>query len=241
MTFGRWLLVHSLSISILLMLGVGYMFKNELKLNEAYRQLLKIDADTISLSSKENNEDDQNSKDSKKTVRELEESKATKENTLSFKAPIEQKDPAVSTLSMNDTDKEEAKITAKLSYPKETELNTIISESIEPSKVEEVTESENHLLSARQAYWNKDYQSAIDFYSKAMTNSPNSSDLYGELGNLYYGLKDYDLASSNYLEAGSLMIKNNEDNRAKQIYDILLSIAPDKAKLLLALKNEHNQ
>lgn len=174
MTFGRWLLVHSLSVSILIMLGAAYYFKNELKLNEAYRELLQIDPDAMQV------------------VKKLKPSMQQSSDNQMFNdsSPIEQKD---------------------------------------------------YLLMARQAYWQQDYASAIGYYAREMLKTPNSPDLYGELGNLYYGLKNYERASNNYLKAGKLMLEFNDDARAKQIYEILVSIAPEKANMLLSFKNNKYQ
>lgn len=43
MTFGRWLLIHSFSIFIVVMFILGYVYREELQLQQAYQQLLNLD------------------------------------------------------------------------------------------------------------------------------------------------------------------------------------------------------
>ncbi len=99
----------------------------------------------------------------------------------------------------------------------------------------------DYLLKAREAYRDKNYQTAIQLYSNEITKNPNSADLYGELGNIYYSLNNYDVASVHYLKAGELFIQNLDEIRAKQVYDILISIAPARAERLLQLRNQQHQ
>jgi TolA-binding protein len=42
MTFGRWLLVHSFSIFLVVVLLLGYLYRDELQLQQAYNQLLNL-------------------------------------------------------------------------------------------------------------------------------------------------------------------------------------------------------
>ncbi len=227
MTFGRWLLVHSLSISILVMLGVGYYFKNELKLNEAYSQLLQIDPDSISLPS-------HSTKNSSKKS-ELQEDQVVELTVV--KKPASNDVVILPEQALSDMSSEHSNTEAV------SEKNTVIDKQLISTNVNQlnVNEQSDYLLMARQAFWDKNYQSSINYYAKEMVKTPKSPDLYGELGNLYYGLKNYELASHNYLEAGKLMIEIDDQVRAKQMYDILLSLAPEKADVLLTLKNDKYQ
>lgn len=43
MTFGRWLLIHSFSIFLVGVLIFGYLYRDELQLEQAYQQLLNLD------------------------------------------------------------------------------------------------------------------------------------------------------------------------------------------------------
>jgi len=46
MTFGRWLLIHSFSIFLVSLLVLGYLYREELQLEQAYQQLLNLDPPT---------------------------------------------------------------------------------------------------------------------------------------------------------------------------------------------------
>ncbi len=48
MTFGRWLLIHSFSIFLVSLMILGYYFREELQLEQAYQQLLNLDDKTLS-------------------------------------------------------------------------------------------------------------------------------------------------------------------------------------------------
>ncbi len=47
MTFGRWLLINSFNISIVSLIAIGYIYREELQLGEAVDQLLLIEPTTI--------------------------------------------------------------------------------------------------------------------------------------------------------------------------------------------------
>ncbi len=48
MTFGRWLLIHSFSIFLVVILVLGYIYREELKLEQAYSQILDLgNAETV--------------------------------------------------------------------------------------------------------------------------------------------------------------------------------------------------
>lgn len=253
MTFGRWLLVHSLSISILVMLGVGYFFKNELKLNEAYSQLLEIDKKAISLAAKPATEESASKEPASKELV----SKEPALIELVKPAPIQARIAAVQEKEKKAIVKVEPSAIyqeAPVDVFDETASKAKLDTSNLPSTLKATKEAPqfsnntkeseqpvDFLLLARQAYWDENYQLALENYEKELEKMPNSPDLYGEIGNLYYGLKRFDLASTNYLEAGKIMLELNDQARAKKIYDILISIAPDKAEMLLSIKNDKYQ
>lgn len=221
MTFGRWLLVHSFSISILAMLAIGYFYKDELKLNEAYKQLLQLDTSNIpSLDSSDIEPKVE------KQVEEIDEDDSNivlKQDEPVELEPNKTKEPIDTTPEKKSLDKiENLTVISTLSGTKE-------------------SKPKDYLLLAREAFWNKDYQLSIDYYNLEIEKSPEIADLYGEVGNVYYGLKDFDSASDFYLKAGELFLNSSEEGRAKQIYDILLSIAPNKASTLLEIKNQQHQ
>ncbi len=237
MTFGRWLLVHSLSICILIMLGLGYVYKEELKLQEAYSQLLSIDSEALT-QEKENSS-------SGTTVSGKEVNSSSNQN-MQVRETNGATNPVVAQGNqqvVNVLSKSSSTVTLKRPLPK-TKVEPIAS-TLKPQErlQESVTNNTDidYLLQAREAYWDKNYQLAVNLYTDEINKTPDSPDLYGELGNIYYRLNNYEIASSHYLKAGELFIKTNDQLRAKQIYDILISIAPAKAQILLNFKNQQQQ
>ncbi len=214
MTFGRWLLVHSLSISILVMLGVGFFFKDELKLNEAYSQLLQLDESTIK------NLRDGGVQETKPPIEALEmvEESATQVELSS--PPLSE--PVVKEETVAEKQQEK-------SFEPEVKSESSVISSV-------INEPVDYLLKAREAYWDNEFQYAIELYSAEIKKNPSSPDLYGEIGNIYYGLDNYSAASDYYLKAGELFLQANDDIRAKQIYEILVTISPEKAQQLLDVR-----
>ncbi len=51
MTFGRWLLIHSFSIFLVTLLILGYIYREELKLEQAYQQLLNLEPEKVTITS----------------------------------------------------------------------------------------------------------------------------------------------------------------------------------------------
>lgn len=227
MTFARWLLVHSLSICILIMLIIGYFFKDELKLNQAYHQLLNLEPDSI-VAQVENNLNKPNTKVYEPKKRAISSQASNAEATQSTHS-----DFAKTTQQPANESKVEAHNTTL--NTKTTFDNTHLQVNPEPVfKDDKPTKS--FLYLAREAYWQKEYQKSLNFYKQAIEKEPSSADLYGEVGNVHFGLKQLAPASNFYLMAGELFLKTGQDDRAKEVYDILASISPEKAEKLLAIK-----
>lgn len=220
MTFGRWILVNSFSISILIMLGIGYVYKDELKLNEAYRQLLVIDPEKVLVSPKA---------DSVETAQE------------SSKKPLENSKPIVveSTLSKKESFSSVAEPVQKIeplinnNEISSTTLDTEVNQSNQSKPV-----VKNLLNDARKAYWEKDYEKSVTLYQSQIKTQPNVADIYGELGNVFFTMGSNETAAKHYFEAGQLFLQQKQDQRAKQVYEILSKLAPKLAQQLLDNKNQ---
>lgn len=57
MTFGRWLLIHSFSIFLLILFFLGYIYRDELKLVQAYEQLLNLDDKPLKIGKSESTDE----------------------------------------------------------------------------------------------------------------------------------------------------------------------------------------
>ncbi len=191
MSFGRWLLVNSFSIILLTLFMVGYVYRSELQLENAFNQLLNIDpvpsislADTSKPSSTEKNQD-----------------------------VIEQKSADVKAIT--DPVIDEGKEAVKALSSNLTAAPTV--STVPPPKIEsvEISGERNQLYLARQAYWDKNYADAIYFYRQLIQQNRNNPDYLGELGNIYYSLNDNQNAAKLYYQAAILFVNNNQRDRAQ--------------------------
>ena len=183
MTFGRWLLVHSFSIFLVCLLLLGYVYRDELKLEQAYQQLLNFDSE------------EQVAVDSAKSD----------EITPSSEPVIENKDSQLTTESAP-----KAEISESLTQPS-MELQT------KPTVSEVIIEQDALLFQARQAYWDKNYEQAIQGYQQLIQKEPNNPDYFGELGNIYYSLNDFPNASRHYSQAALVLIQHNKMEQARSL------------------------
>lgn len=166
MTFGRWLLTHSFSIFLLILIFIGYFYRDQLQLEKAYEQLLMMDVVSESIN-------DSNSKE---------------------KVPPKDIKP-------------------DLESPKKE--NSIVQLESVPTISRNLPDIDILLLSARQAYWDRDYQKAIYKYQQLIQSDNNNPDFRGELGNIYYSLNDYPNASNLYYQAALILIEQNQHERAR--------------------------
>jgi tetratricopeptide (TPR) repeat protein len=76
---------------------------------------------------------------------------------------------------------------------------------------------EQLLMSARQAYWNRDYRTSIDRYRQLLNQQPQNPDFNGELGNVYYAMNDYSRAAQQYYRAALLLLDQDQVEAARQL------------------------
>lgn len=168
MTFGRWLLIHSFSIFLVILFFVGYLYRDELQLEQAYQQLLNLEPKK--LTAKDSNvPEDQSMQPEKAAPGSVQEISPV---------PLIESTPTLS--------------------------KTII-------------QQDDLLFKARKAYWNKDYQDAINLYQQLIQDDNRNPDYRGELGNIYYALNDYPNASRQYYQAALILIDINQIERARHL------------------------
>ena len=194
MSFGRWLLVNSFSIFLLGLFFFGYIYRDELQLENAYHQLFKIDPKTvITLSPRTGQPQIVEQQANNKVDQQMEKSKS-----------------AIVT---------EKQSTAKLDELLKT-VPTVSSPPVEASKkdggsVVATLSAEERLYMARQAHWDKNYTDAIYLYRQLIQENSNNPDYLGELGNIYYSLNDNQNASRLYFQAAMVFINHNQPDRAR--------------------------
>ncbi|EIJ35691.1 tetratricopeptide repeat protein [Thiothrix nivea] len=86
------------------------------------------------------------------------------------------------------------------------------------------------LRAAREAYWSNELDSAVEFYSSLLKQSPDSIDYKGELANVYWKLGDTEKASALFVEIAP---KLAEQGRVTEAFNMKLyvdMVDPELAK-----------
>ena len=190
MTFGRWLLIHSFSIFLVTLLILGYVYREELQLEQAYEQLLKIEPDKLTMADKP--------------------SEADAEPALTTDEPELTPQPTLIPRA------EEPTLTSKKAV--DAEISGTAFES-EPRLTlpEPVFELDNILRLARKAYWDKNYSESIRLYQRLIEQDDKNADYFGELGNIYYSLNDDQNASRAFYQAAMILIEQNKPQDAARL------------------------
>ncbi len=208
MSFGRWLLVHSFTLLLLILILAGYFFRTELKLEMAYQQLLNLNPEPITEIEKE---------ESAETVVEVETQASTVDNNIQTKKPEieikEEKTPSASTTTL----------------PRVSTVTTTPEKKVDPA---EISKTDNRLFQARQAYWDKNYADAIYLYRQLIQENGFNPDYLGELGNIYYSLNDTQNASQLYYQAALQFIELKETDRARSLVAPIIAMNRDLGEKL---------
>jgi tetratricopeptide (TPR) repeat protein len=196
MTFGRWLLVHSFSIFLVTLLVVGYVYREELRLQQAYQQLLGLGPEASLVDAG----DGRNAKPVP-TMTDL----GSAEGLSRSQVPevVKPVDPPTEEASQRQA-------------PKHQEILPLLTEP-RPTIEREVIELDGLLIKARREYWKKQFNTSIESYRQLIEQQPHNADLRGELGNVFYAMNDYTAAANHYYEAADLLIKQGKINRARQL------------------------
>ncbi len=86
----------------------------------------------------------------------------------------------------------------------------------------------------RQAFWEGDYESAIESYRSLLQEEPMNPDAWGELGNIYYAKKDWARAVRAFGRAAAVLIQTNRVDEAEKILTVVRGIDPALATQLAA-------
>ncbi len=217
MSFGRWLLTHSLSLFLALMLLVAWYWRDELQLDRAWRQLQQQAG--------------------------LREMKTEEPQTPKTQTPsVEQADrPATTDKQVTAPEEETASSTEKSveTPPQETVAEAVTgspSEAASPpaagGKDSPSSSADSLLQSARKAFWSRDFDRAIDLYQRLIEQNPDNPDYIGELGNIYYNLNRFDRAAELFQQAGLLLVRKGDLARARQLLPELLALDPERGRQL---------
>lgn len=98
-----------------------------------------------------------------------------------------------------------------------------------------VQDLETGLTAARQAFWDGDRDQAEVLYLALTRDHPFETDIWGELGNLYFSMGRIDEAAQSYHSAGSVALQAGDLQHAKNIIGFLRGMDSDKADELHSL------
>ena len=191
MSFGRWLLVHSFSLFLLALLVLMYLFRAELQLEKAYRQLVSLEPQVAEVKKASHAP---KPKIPVNTPHRAQKASAPQSAVGKKSQPVQ----AVETQPISSPDKLVAVPTLKPAQPEGDELD-------------------GDLIRARKAYWANDYARAIDEYQRLIQQHPQNPDYPGELGNIYYTLNNDQRAAELYFQAAMLFLQQNDVLHARSL------------------------
>lgn len=84
----------------------------------------------------------------------------------------------------------------------------------------------------RQAFWEGDYELAVESYRSLLQEDEKNPDAWGELGNIYYAKKDWVRAVRAFGRAAAALIEVNRIDEAKKIIQVIRAIDPELANQL---------
>jgi len=86
----------------------------------------------------------------------------------------------------------------------------------------------------RQAFWEGDYELAVESYRSLLEEEPMNPDGWGELGNIYYAKKDWTRAVRAFGRAAVALVQSDRADEAEKILTIIRGIDPALADQLSA-------
>jgi tetratricopeptide (TPR) repeat protein len=97
------------------------------------------------------------------------------------------------------------------------------------SQAREESDYQQKLTAARELYWQRDMQGAIEAYKGLTGTYPDQADAWGELGNLNFKLGRWSDASDAYSRAIGLLIDQGDTSRATHLLRVMYGLDAEKA------------
>lgn len=121
-----------------------------------------------------------------------------------------------------------------------TPADTLISQpDVEQAAVEPVAPAatpdpafQSRLEQARSLFWQRNTRAALQAYRSLTADYPDSAQAWGELGNLYFNLRQAPAAASAYARAIDLLIAQGEFMRAHQLLGVMYRLDARQAQQL---------
>jgi len=91
---------------------------------------------------------------------------------------------------------------------------------------------EQELKEVRGLYWRRDLSGAAAGYQSISKAYPDNADVWGEMGNFYYTLRQTGAATAAYSRAIELLMQQGDESRARQLLDVLYRLDASAARKL---------
>jgi tetratricopeptide (TPR) repeat protein len=88
------------------------------------------------------------------------------------------------------------------------------------------------LEEVRALYWARDLRGAAAGYQSLGQAYPDNADVWGEIGNFYYSLRQAGPATNAYSRAIELLVQQGDKPRARQLLDVLYRLDASAAREL---------
>ena len=187
MSFARWLLVHSFSIFIVTMFLLGYIYREELQLQQVYQQLLG-QVENVA-----------------ENIPQMQQESAPQ---------VVEAEPVTALVKPPEPAPQPANIAEPVAKPPVLDDAAMEYLQSKPTVSRSAIELDDLMFKARKAYWDKDYETAIFFYQQLIQDDGDNPDYIGELGNIYYSINDFDNAAEHYYQAAIILIARNDYQQA---------------------------
>lgn len=195
MSFGRWLLIHSFSIFLVGLFLLGYLYRDELQLEQVYQQILSS---------------------GKQKVAEV--ANSDRAETLQSDSKLgEATAPAIDQKEADPVGQEPSESAMMPPQEMVADSETLDFLQSTPTVSKTIIELDDLLFKARKAYWDKDYPLAISYYQQLIEDDGDNPDYIGELGNIYYSINDFENASQLYYQAAIILIAKNRVDQARSL------------------------
>jgi tetratricopeptide (TPR) repeat protein len=118
------------------------------------------------------------------------------------------------------------------------EISEVAQEQAEASPVAPVAgsvtddQTRTQLIEARNAFWARDMDKAIEVYNSLASTQPDNPDLWGELGNVYMAANKPEGAVEAYARAAEILIEKGNLQQIGKLIQIIGRFDQDKARVL---------
>jgi len=138
---------------------------------------------------------------------------------------LNQSQSAASVAEVNDSAAQETFVSPEI----ERQLENVDDQG----KVVDESSSRNQVTAswilARKSFYQRNYQLSEQSYQNVIDRTEDNFDAYGELGNVYFNQGKKQQAATAYFEAGAILVRKGQINRARSLVGLLNLLNKDKA------------